>query len=82
MISPCRVKPLEYAYWDDSVNRAESSSANCEHYRNGIKSGINTSKYIHCDGSQLQLSDSNLGQELHHIPHKNLLDYHHTALLQ
>ncbi len=57
--------PSEYTYRDDSVSslRAESSSANCEHYRNGIKSGINTSKYIHCDGSQLQLSDSNLGQE-------------------
>ena len=50
----------EYAYRDDSVNRAESGSANCRSYPAGHLSQEN---YIHCDGTQLQLADSNLGQE-------------------
>ena len=59
----CQVYPSEYAYHHYSVNRAESGSANCIRYKDGLKIGTNTSKYIHCNGNQLKLTDSNLGQE-------------------
>ena len=52
--------PSEYAYRGDSVNRAESTSANCRRYPVGF---ANQQHYIHCDGTQLLLADSNLGQE-------------------
>ena len=52
--------PSEYAYHQDSVNRAESGSANCRRYQAGPTS---SEQYIHCDGIQLRLTDSNLGQE-------------------
>ena len=51
--------PSEYAYRDDSVTRVESASANCRRYPPGNLPG----DYIHCDGTQLKLADSNLGQE-------------------
>jgi membrane-bound inhibitor of C-type lysozyme len=53
------VYPSEYAYRDDSVTRTESISANCRRYpaRNGDGGII----YIHCDGGQLKLSDSDRG---------------------
>ena len=53
--------PSEYAYRDDSVTRAESASANCRRYppRDGDM-GIT---YIHCNGDQLILSDSDRGTE-------------------
>ena len=57
----CEVHPSEYAYRYDSVNRIESYSANCRPYRDGLKGGINTSMYIHCDGDPLKLTDSNKG---------------------
>ena len=52
--------PSEYAYRDDSVNRAESTSANCRRYPAGH---VSQQHYIHCDGTQLKLTDSNFGQE-------------------
>ena len=57
--SSCQVYPSEYAHRDDSVTRAESPNANCRRYppRDG-NSGI---VYIHCDGDQLKLSDSDRG---------------------
>ena len=55
--------PSEYAYHDDSVNRAESDSANCRRYPSGLKVAVSTQDYIHCDGSQLKLIDSDLGSE-------------------
>ena len=55
--------PSEYAYHYDSVNRAERASANCNRYKDGLKTGTNTSKYTHCNGSQLRLTDSDLGPE-------------------
>ena len=55
--------PSEYVYHYDSVNKAERASANCNRYKDGLKVGINTSKYTHCNGSQLRLTDSDLGQE-------------------
>ena len=32
-------------------------------YPDGLKTGTYTSKYTHCDGTQLRLTDSNLGSE-------------------
>ena len=49
--------PSEYAYRDDSIIRAESASANCSKYPGGY-----LIDYIHCDGTQLKLADSDLGQ--------------------
>ena len=59
----CQVYPSEYAYRDNSVNRAESASANCRKYSNDLQAGVFTDQYTHCDGTQLQLIDSNFGQE-------------------
>ena len=56
--------PSEYAYHGDSVTRAESVSANCRRYSAGtLPNGVNLQQYIHCDGTQLKLTDSNFGQE-------------------
>ena len=52
--------PSEYAYHQDSVTRSESGSANCRRYQAGPTSSV---QYIHCDGIQLRLTDSDLGQE-------------------
>ena len=51
--------PSEYAYRDDSVARTESASANCRRYPSRI--GDMGNVYIHCDGQQLKLSDSDRG---------------------
>ena len=59
----CQVYPSEYAYKHDSVNRTGSDRVNCNRYNDGIKLGANTNEYIHCDGNQLQLTDSNFGRE-------------------
>ena len=61
----CQVYPSEYAYRDDSVTRAESVSvANCRRYPAGnLQAGGHPEDFIHCDGIQLRLIDSNLGQE-------------------
>ena len=56
--------PAEYAYHDDSVHRAESVLANCRRYPAGnLQAGGHPEDFIHCDGIQLQLTDSNFGQE-------------------
>ena len=61
---PCQVYPSEYAYHDDSVTRAESGIANCRRYPAGTLPGsIHPEDYTHCDGTQLELVDSDLGQE-------------------
>ena len=62
----CQVYPSEYAYRDDSVTRAESTSANCMRYSEnlqGLPAGTFSKDYIHCDGTQLKLADSDLGRE-------------------
>ena len=106
LATSCQVYPSEYAYRDDSITRYESASANCRRYPiiPGLPTGIHSKDYIHCDGTQLKLADSDLGSERpfsssshyqwsdgsgeqllwSHIPHIQLevLDYHHTALLQ
>ena len=56
--------PSEYAYHDDSVIRAESASANCRNYpASNLPGGLHPEHFIHCDGTQLKLADSNFGQE-------------------
>ena len=61
LATSCQVYPSEYAYRDESVNRAERSSANCRRYPSyEVDMGI---RYVHCDGTQLRLTDSDLGQE-------------------
>ena len=57
--------PSEYAYRDDSVTRVESASANCRRFNLaiGLPAGLHPENYIHCDGRQLKLTDSNFGQE-------------------
>ena len=61
----CQVYPSEYAYYNNSVTRAESASANCRRYlADDIQGGVHQEHYIHCDGTQLKLADSNFGQEL------------------
>ena len=60
----CQTHPSEYAYHDDSVTRAESPSANCRRYPGGY---AYQQQYIRCDGTQLRLTDSNLGQEQYQV---------------
>ena len=57
--------PSEYAYHKNSVHGSERSSANCRPYAKGLNSGANTftERYTHCDGTQLRLTDSDLGSE-------------------
>ena len=61
LATPCQVYPSEYAYHDDSVTRDERSSANCRRYPS--YEGDIGIRYIHCNGIQLRLTDSDLGQE-------------------
>ena len=65
LATSCQVYPSEYAFHDDSVSRAESASANCRSYTTSDNGGTipYPDQYTHCDGTQLQLIDSNLGQE-------------------
>ena len=60
----CQVDPSEYAYEHDSVTRTESVSANCRRYPAGnVQGDVHPEDYIHWDGTQLKLTDSNIGQE-------------------
>ena len=56
--------PSEYAYLRNSVFESERYSANCIQYASGLDDrGSPTQNYNHCDGSQLRLTDSDLGSE-------------------
>ena len=59
----CQVYPSEYAYQRNSVYGSERSSANCRPYAGGLEAIVNTHNYDHCDGTQLRLTDSDLGSE-------------------
>ena len=48
--------PSEYAYQDSSVYETERNSANCRNYPT-------PQDYIHCDGTPLRLTDSDIGSE-------------------
>ena len=68
LATTCRVYPSEYAYRDVTVIRAESVSANCRSYPDTEKV-LFPEDYIHCDGTQLKLADSNIGQEQYKSTH-------------
>ena len=53
--------PSEYAYRSDSVYRSERDSANCRNYP--VSEQLGSENYIHCDGTQLRLTDSDIGSE-------------------
>ena len=59
--------PSEYAYKDDSVAEQESNSANCRKYASGLQADVYTEQYSHCDGTQLKLTDLDLGQRQYQI---------------
>ena len=57
----CLVQVSEYAYHENSVTRSEWTNASCGLYTDeGLATRI---EYIHCDGAQLRLSDSDLGMQ-------------------
>ena len=55
--------PSEYAYHSDSVHRSERDSANCRKFPSRLDPTARTSDYIHCNGTQLRLTDSDFGSE-------------------
>ena len=62
----CQVLPSEYAYLRDSVHHSESMSANSIeiiHLHGGAATAVHLKNYIHCDGTTLRLSDSDIGSE-------------------
>ena len=63
MAASCQVYPPEYAYEDGSVAEQESIIANCKRYQHSLQEGVSTEQFAHCDGTQLKLTDSNLGRE-------------------
>ena len=58
-----QVYPSEYAYHRESVYRNESARANCRNYDESLQENALTYNYIHCDGTQLLLNDSDIGLE-------------------
>ena len=65
-LDSCQLVSLsEYAYYKNSVYRSERSSGNCRPYASGLSDmpGIYTENYNHCEGTQLRLSDFDLGSE-------------------
>ena len=58
-----RVFPTGYAYYGNSVTMSERSSANCMNYPPGMD-GVHSQHYIHCNGIQLRLNDSETGPVL------------------
>ena len=57
--------PSEYAFRDDTVTRAEGTSANCRRYP--PRDDDMSITHIHCDGQQLKLSDSDRGSNTEYI---------------
>ena len=72
----CQVYSSEYAFRDDSVNRAEIASANCRRYQSDMEvpPAVYINQYIHCDGTTRKLTDSDLGQEQYQYT-----DYYHWS---
>ena len=61
----CQVYPTEYAYHSDLVYKTdhEGISANCRTYPSSLAHPAQSEYYIHCDGTQLRLTDSDFGSE-------------------
>ena len=61
------MNPSEYAYKEDSVSEQESPGANCRRYPSDLLAGVFTEEYTYCGGTQLKLTDSDLGQDQYQI---------------
>ena len=58
--------PSEYAYHQDSIIKFENASANCRNYPpDNLQEGNHPEDFIHCNGTQLKLTDSNFGEQQH-----------------
>ena len=55
--------PTAYAYLGDSVSRSEEDSANCINYPKIPGESVSSDRYIYCNGTQLRLSDSEVGSQ-------------------
>ena len=55
--------PSEYAYHRDSVIGTERTGANCRNYPSGLVPGATSENHIHCNGTPLRLTDSDIGSE-------------------
>ena len=55
------VNPSGYAYLDHSVYKSERVSVNCRNYPAG--QAVDTENYVYCNGTQLRLTDSDIGSE-------------------
>lgn len=58
-----QVYPSEYAYLDHVVHRHERTSANCRNYQIGLQLHVFTETYVHCNGTLLRLTDSDIGSD-------------------
>ena len=57
-----KVYPSKYAYRNDIASRKERESANCKMYnRSGAAAGVFTENFIKCTGTQLILTDDDVG---------------------
>ena len=63
LANSCKEYPSEYAYRHDSVTRTEVLSANCIRYPRTTPVVTSPEQYIHCNGRQLKLIDSDRGSE-------------------
>ena len=61
--SPIRVAMPIGITLDLHVTRFESGSTNCRRYSDNLQVGLSTDQYIHCNGIQQKLTDSDLGGE-------------------
>ena len=55
--------PSEYAHHNDYAHGTERESVNCRRYPSDLQAHIFTELYIHCDGTQLRLTDSDYGSQ-------------------
>ena len=61
--SSCPVHPSEYAYHRDFVIGTERDSVTCKNYPRTPQLG--SENYIHCKGTPLRLTDSDIGSDQH-----------------
>ena len=63
--SYCCILPSENGYHRDRVYHSESISANCRNYppAGDVGQSIHPEHHIHCDGTPLRLTDSDIGSE-------------------
>ena len=63
----CQVHPSEYAYYFGHVNREESDTANCREYPSNLQPNVFTNQYIHCNGTERRLTDSDHGSDQYFV---------------